>query len=642
MSRPAASDAATRARYLDLRILATSDLHMHLLAFDHAAGRAGATTGLAHTATLIRAARDEVQNSILLDNGDFLHGSAMGEAITKNVLDGRRMPRGAHPVVAAMRALDYDAITLGNHDFDHGVDYLGEVLRNAPFAVVASNLTLAPATNAGGPRPLPFTLPFALIDREVTDRMGKPHRLRIGLLGMLPPGSVSGLHNGPFRAETRDIVDTARVMVPQLRGLGADIVVVMAHSGIGCDTATPGMENAVVPLAAVPGIDAIVAGHAHQVFPAETGKWVVPVDPVSGRIHGVPVVAPGFWGSHLGVIDLALAARPEGGWRIADAKSRARPVARRDGKNGMVVSVVAPDPGLLALFAPVSAAISRRNGRALGETRCRLHTYFATATPAPALDLVHRAMLWYGQTQIDGLGPDRLPMVASTSPFRAGGIAGPGYFTDIPPGPISLAALDEIYAFPNNLCVLRLTGAELGDWLERAASVYNTILPGGGDQPLISPTTPAYAYESVAACDYRIDLATPPRHDPLGGLRDPAANRIRGLSINDVPITSDAEILLLTNSFRVTGGGNYPVPKGDCFIRDVPICVREVIAEFLAATGPYDAAPLACWRFEPVEAARATVLSAPAACTVLQESARTIVTPGAFRDDGFQAFHLEL
>jgi len=642
MNQYAASTAVEKACALDLRIMATSDLHMHLLAFDRGVDQDGATTGLAHTATLIRAARVESKNTILLDNGDFLHGSTMGEAITQNVLGGRRVPRGLHPVVAAMRALGYDAMTLGNHDFDHGVEFLGEVLRNAPFAVVASNLTLVPATSAGGPRPLPFTLPFALIDREATDRTGQLHRLRIGLLGMLPPGSVSGLHSGPFRAEIRDIVETAQVVVPQLRALGADLVVVMAHSGIGDATAVPGMENAVVPLAAVPGIDAIIAGHAHQVFPSENGIWPPSVDARAGRIHDVAVVAPGFWGSHLGVIDLTLAPRPGGGWRLTGAKSAARPVAGRNERSGKVSSVVAPDPEILALLAPVRASIARRTGRAVGETRRRLHSYFATVTPAPALDLVHRAMLWHGRTQIDGLFPVGLPLVASTSPFRAGGLAGPGYFTDIPPGPISLESLAEIYAFPNNLCALRLTGAELGDWLERAASVFNTLVPGAGDQPLISSETPAYAYESVAGCHYRIDLAAPARHDPSGTLRDPAASRIRGLSIDGAPVTPDAQVLLLTNSFRMTGGGNYPVPAGDCLVLDLPICVREVIVEYLAATGPYDAAPLASWKFEPLAGARATVFSAPEARTVLHELAGPAINPGAIRHDGFQAFHLAL
>jgi len=633
---------AAEARHLDLRIMATSDLHMHLLAIDQGADRVEATTGLAHTATLIRAARAEAKNAILLDNGDFLHGSAMGEAITHNVLGGRRAPRGLHPMVAAMRALGYDAMTLGNHDFDHGVEFLGEVLRNAPFAVIASNLTIVPVTGADGPRPLPFTLPFAMIDREATDRAGRSHRLRIGLLGMLPPGSLSGLHSGPFHAQIRDIVETARVMVPQLRALGADLVVVMAHSGIGGEVAAPDMENAVVPLAAVPGIDAIVAGHAHQVFPAETSHWPAPVDARTGRIHDVAVVAPGFWGSHLGVIDLALAPRAEGGWHLVDARSAARPVARRDALNGAIHRVVPPDPEILSMLAPVRAAVARRTGRAVGETRRRLHSYFATSTPAPALDLVHRAMLWYGRTRIDGLLPEGVPMVASTSPFRAGGLAGPGFFTDIAPGPISVEALAELYAFPNKLCVLHLTGAQLGDWLERAASVFNTIVPNGGDQPLCLPATPAYAFESVAGCDYRIDLSAPARHTPQGAMRDREASRIRGLSIGGIPVMADARVLLLTNSFRMTGGGNYPVPSGDCLVLDLPVSVREVITEYLAFTGAFDAAPLASWRFDPVAGARATVLSAPAACTVLDEVANPAVTPGAIGEDGFQAFHLEL
>ncbi|GGD23899.1 metallophosphoesterase [Sinisalibacter lacisalsi] len=642
MDQPAASITATGARQLDLRIMATSDVHMHLLAFNHDADPLAATTGLAHTATLIRSARKEAANTILLDNGDFLHGSTMAEAITHNVLDGRREPRGLHPIVAAMRALGYDAMTLGNHDFDHGVEFLGQVLRNAPFTVVASNISLLPTTGSGGPRPMPFTLPFALLERNVTDRSGDPHSLKIGLLGMLPPRSVTGLHNGPFRAETRDIVTTARTMVPQLRALGADLVVVMAHSGIAGEVAEDEMENAVVPLAAVPGIDAIIAGHAHQVFPTDAGTWPPSVDARAGMIHGIPVVAPGFWGSHLGVIDLTLRPSPTGGWSLSDARSVARAVARRDPLTGAVRPTVSPDPEILKILSPVRAAITRRTRRAVGNTRRRLHSYFATAAPAPALDLVHRAMLWYGATQLDGIASGSLPLVASTSPFKAGGLAGPGYFTDIPPGPISAEGLTDLYGHPNNLCALCLSGTGLLDWLERAASVFNTILPGGGDQPLVTPKTPAYAFESVAGCDYQIDLAAPPRYDPFGTLLDPRASRIREPRIGGAPVGADTQVLLLTNDYRVTGGGNYPLPAGDGQVFDVAIRVRNLIADYLAANGTYDADPMARWRFRPVPGARATVRSSPRAVAVLDESGANGITPGEISDSGFQAFHVVL
>ncbi|MEJ2036992.1 MAG: hypothetical protein P8X69_13510, partial [Maritimibacter sp.] len=131
--------------------------------------------------------------------------------------------------------------------------------------------------------------------------------------------SITGQRGSSFQSGIRDIVETAQMMVPQIRAMGADIVIALAHSGIGAEMAAPGLENAVVPLAQLPGIDAIIAGHAHQVFPAAGGQWPNGVDAESGFVHGVPVVSAGFWGSHLGLIDLALGKDGNGKWRVDDA-----------------------------------------------------------------------------------------------------------------------------------------------------------------------------------------------------------------------------------------------------------------------------------------------------------------------------------
>ncbi len=641
MNRPTANDSGAADTLADLRIMATSDLHMHLLPHDYATGLPSPHFGLAATASLIRVARAEAANSILLDNGDFLHGSAMGESLAQSHLR-RRVPRRSHPLIAAMRALGYDAVTLGNHDFDMGVDYLGEVLRDAPFLTIASNLSLAGASGADGPRPLPFTRPFAILDHVVTDRARVPHTLRIGLLGMLPPGSITGLHGGPFKAEVRDIVDTAEVMVPQLRALGADLVIVLAHSGIAAEAHAPGMENAIVPLAALPGIDAIVSGHAHQVFPTPGGAWPKPVDPASGRIHGTPVVAPGFWGSHLGLIDLALQHEAGSNWHVVCTRSEARPVAGLKRQAGSAHGGVQPDRQIVRMLQPVHNAIIDSTRHPVGETRRRLHSYFATAMPAPSLDLVHRAMLWFASTRMADRLPDDLPIAASASPFKVGGLAGPGFFTDVAPGPITANALTDIYHFPNTLLALRLTGAELKDWLERAASVFNTLAPGGGDQPLIAADGPGYAFESIAGCDYEIDLSGPPRFGRPGTRKNLAASRIRNLRIGDRPLDASQDIILLTNSFRVAGGGHYPIPKAQTRVFDLSINVRDAIAEYLLSMGPYDSDPVASWRLAPVRGARATIYASPMACGAVTDATNHDIEPGAHTEAGFQAFHLAL
>ncbi len=627
-----------------LRIMATSDLHMHIVPFDYASGTPSLTTGLARTAALIRAARSEERNVLLFDNGDFLHGSPLGDQILRMFAREMHEPRGRHPIVAAMTRLGYDAVTLGNHDFDHGIDHLGQVLASAPFPVVSSNLSILPAGASAGLGPAPVAVPFALLDREVVDDAGATHPLKIGLIGFLPPGSMNALHGSRFRAKVRDIAGTARMMVPLLRGLGADLVIALAHSGIGPAEDAPGLENAVVPLAAVPGIDAIVSGHAHQVFPGEDATWPAAVDGAAGRVHGVPVVAPGFWGSHLGIIDLTLsrdaaAAR----WQVRGARCEARAIARRDPVSGEVLAEVEPDPGILKMLERLHRNTMQKARETVGESRRRLHSYFAAVAPSPALDIVHRAMLWYAGRLAPGTALAGLPRIASTAPFKAGGLAGPDFYVDVPSGPISLTSLADLYLYPNELVALRLSGVELLEWMERAASVFNHLEPGRPDQPLMAEDAPIYGFETLAGIDYEIDLSGPPRYRPDGRLIGSDARRIRNARVAGRPVQPDTEVLLVTNSFRTTGGGGYPVPDPARVVLDPPVGLRDIIIDYLAATGPYDTAPLATWRFAPLKGTRARFTTSPRASEVADEVAESGVhCMKTVNDDGFRVCTLTL
>ncbi|GKY86199.1 2',3'-cyclic-nucleotide 2'-phosphodiesterase [Sinisalibacter aestuarii] len=617
---------------------------MHILPYDYLSNMPSVTTGLARTASLIRAARAQADNALLFDNGDFLHGNPMGDAVLRDVMRGRRELRGRHPIVAAMAALGVDAITLGNHDFDHGAEYLGHVLAHAPFPVVISNLSLVPRAGPAGPRPIPASQPFALIERWLTDTAGKAHKVTIGLLGFLPPGSITGLRGSAFRAEIRDIVATAEIAVPQLRALGADLVVILAHSGIGPATHRPGMENALLPLARIPGIDAIVGGHAHQVFPrGDRADWPAGADPQTGRIHGTPTVVPGFWGSHLGVIDLSLTIGPKG-VTVQDARIEARPISLRNPASGETRPTVAPDRAILRMLNNLHRTIIGQSQHSCGETRHRLHSYFAAAAPSPALDVVHRALDWWVARELADGPLAHLPRLTATAPFKAGGRGGPGYYTDIPPGPITRHGVTDLYLYPNTLCILRMTGAELSNWLERSASVFNRIRPFGGDQPLLDPTTPLYTFETLAGCDYEIDLSVEARFAPDGTLRTPRANRIRNLTVDGQRLGMSDEVLLATTTYRAAGRGGYPAPAPERIAFEPGHDIREIIAAYLAETGPVDGPLRASWRFGPVPGATALFASSPQAAEVVEDAPALseLIRPGPLLADGFRSYRLAL
>ena len=189
-----AGDATT----YDLRILATTDMHMHVLPFDYLADRPSSKIGFARTASLIERLRREHPNTLLLDNGDFLEGSPMGEFVARVSGVG---PRNPHPAIAAMNAIGYDAATLGNHDFGFGVGFLMRALQAAQFPFTIANVNFL--HRSAPPR-------WLILDRTIRSEKCRPESLRIGIIGLLPP--QTGEWNRPILAELNcdDMVEVAR------------------------------------------------------------------------------------------------------------------------------------------------------------------------------------------------------------------------------------------------------------------------------------------------------------------------------------------------------------------------------------------------------------------------------------------------
>lgn len=581
-----------------LRILATSDLHMHLHPWDYHSARPTADYGLARIATLIEQARAEVGACILLDNGDALQGGAMGDWVAQ----GRGLGGRIHPAAAAMNHLRYDAATLGNHEFNYGLDFLMKALEAAEFPVVAASISRSDGR--------PLVPRWTILRRRVTDAGGGVHDLRIGVIGFLPPQIMTwdrAALEGRVIAE--DIVAAARRHVPALRAEGCDIVVALSHSGIGGTGDATGEENASTALAAVAGIDVVVAGHSHQLFPSQNFADDPAVDPVRGTLHGKPAVMPGFWGSHLGVIDLHL---DPADWSVRHCHSALRDV--RD---------VPPDPALVGVIAPDHLETLEFVKQPVGESRIALNTFFAMVSPAPALGLIADAGAAYAG-QLLGSG---LRTLGTGLPFKAGGRGGPDYFTDIPAGPIARRHVSDIYGYPNDFAALRLRGAELAAWLERAASVFNTIRPGQPDQPLLPPEVPSYNFDLIHGLTFRIDLAAPP------------CARIRDLSLDGAPLDPDAEFHIATSSYRASGTGGFatrpPVAQG-------PAPMREVLMDHMRARSPIGRPEAPFWSFVPMPGTTVTFDTSPKAVDHLHEVPHLSLTPLGLTGRGFLRLRLHL
>ncbi|WJS84106.1 bifunctional 2',3'-cyclic-nucleotide 2'-phosphodiesterase/3'-nucleotidase [Paracoccus sp. TOH] len=595
--------------------MATTDLHMHVLGYDYLADRPAGHIGLSRAAALIAQARRTAENCLLFDNGDFLQGSPMGDYLAESG------GIGPHPAIAAMNALRYDAATLGNHDFSFGTGFLRRALEGAEFPFAATNLHPV--------RPLPVSQ-HLLLERQVRDSRGTARRLRIGVLGFLPPQTVDW--EPALRPEIRvaDILQAARAGIEALRQQGADLVVALSHSGIGALQPAPMMENAATALAALPGIDLVIAGHTHRVFPSAAHPQGPGIDARRGTLAGKPAVMPGFWGSHLGLIDLRLESAGTG-WRIADFTCRAEPVAAEEDH----ASVSGP-----ALSAHRQTL--RHFRRRIGRTERPLSSYFALIGEDPGLRLVAMAQRWHVRRALRGTRWQDLPILSAAAPFRAGGRGGPQHYTDVPAGRLTLRNIADLYLFPNRICAIRLTGAELREWLERSASLFLQVQPGKPDQPLIDPEFPTYNFDVIDGLDWQIDLSLPPRYAPDGALAHADSHRIGAMTHRRQPVAADQQFILVTNSYRLSDCGLFaPVAAGRPVLLDSTSRTREVLRRYVARRRVLAPDARTGWSFRPLPGTSVLFETGPAAAAHL-DALGTPVEPAGIGPDGFLRLRLHL
>jgi 2',3'-cyclic-nucleotide 2'-phosphodiesterase/3'-nucleotidase len=566
-----------------LRILATSDLHVHITPWDYYADHASAAAGLAKTASLIAAARAEVAGTcLLLDNGDFPQGSPMGDV---EALRGG--PQVRHAMIAAMNALGYDAGNLGNHEFSKGLDFLLNALGQARFPILSANIARSlGATPLQDQRLVP---PSVILDREVSDGHGNRLPLRIGVIGLLPPQTTQWDRQilGDTLV-TRDIVDAAAAHVPALRAAGADIVVALSHSGIGAPDPVPQMEDATTALAALPGIDALIAGHTHQTFPSPPFPASAYIDPVRWLLWGKPAVMPGFHGSHLGVIDLTLVRKGES-WQVTSSHATLRPIARRT-RTGRIVALPPSAPAILAIAKPAHAATRRWAQHAIGHSTEPLHSYFALVAPCPLVRLIARAQAGHVAARLQGGPYAHLPLLSAAAPFHAGGRGGPENFIAIPPGPLVLRHALDLYPHPNTVAAVIVTGNEVALWLERSFSLFHQITPGAQDAPLINPDFPSFNFDLIEGVTWQVDLTSPPRFDARGHLANPTAQRIHNLTYQGRPVDLNARFVVATNSYRAAGSGGFAGAEPDRIILSGPDSNRDILLTHIARHTPLPAA----------------------------------------------------
>ncbi|RSK26154.1 bifunctional 2',3'-cyclic-nucleotide 2'-phosphodiesterase/3'-nucleotidase [Bacillus sp. HMF5848] len=631
---PQASPAITYAEVMDqdivkFRIVETSDLHSNVMNYDYYQNSTGKNYGIAKAATVIQEARDEVANSILVDNGDTIQGSPVGDyVVNKDLMEQEGY---VHPIIRAMNLLDYDFATVGNHEFNYGLDFLNAALEGAEFPYVNANVYDTNGEN--------YFTPFEIVEKEVVDTDGETHTIKIGVTGFVPPDIMNWDEkhlNGKLVVE--DIVKSAEKVVPEMKAAGADVVVVLAHSGIA-DYDENGnlkpyaemMENAGYYLSQVEDVDAILTGHQHRSFPNvekpsfQDGNGI---DNATGTINGVPVAMPSSWGSDLGLIDLTIE-KVDGKWDVTEGQASLRSTKDATLDADIEADVVAEHEATIEYM-----------GSPVGELKGDLNTYFALVKDNASMEIVNRAQTAYVEKALKGTEYEGLPILSAAAPFKAGR-SGVDNYTNVPSGTIAIKNVADLYYYDNNVVTaLKITGDVVQEWLEWSAGQFNQIDPNSTEeQKLVNTDFPTYNFDVIDGVTYEIDVTQPAKYDKGQNVINPDANRIKNLMYNGQPVTADMEFIVAANDYRA-GTGKLMNPGGANTILKAPDSNRDAVMAYVKENGVVDASVNNNWSFTPIAGDVNVVFhSNPAAEAIMTDD---MTYTGVTDEKGFGFFTIDL
>lgn len=562
---PAAMPAGKPAgkHELTLTVLGTTDLHGNVYNWDYFKNaeyddRAHNDIGAAKCATLIDAVRTErgAASCITLDAGDTIQGTPLAyyyakvEPITGGVM---------HPMALAMNMIGYDAAALGNHEFNYGLDILRTFQSQLHHPLLGAN-----ALDWSTGRPV-FT-PYVM--KSINLPGDKP--VKVGILGLVTPGvAIWDKANVEGKVRFGGIVEEAKKWVPKMKAAGADVVIVSCHSGATTSSSygdsLPYPENASSLLAQeVPGIDAVLVGHAHQEIPqryvtnAATGKQVLLSEPY-------------YWGMRVTVMDLGLT-KVKGKWQVTSSSATL-----------LNANTVPEDP-------KVASAVRSEHDKVLGYVNgvigtCTKEMSAATSRyeDTAAMDFINFVQADAVKKALAGTADANTPVLSIAAPFNKA--------ASIPAGEVTVRDVAGLYIYDNTLVGIKFTGAQVRAYLEKSAEYFRQVSGAGpftSDQvcnaitPAAPTGTPDYNYDIMGGLDaeltYDIDIAAAP------------GSRITNLSYGGAPLASGDQFVIAINNYRQSGGGGFPGVTTAPVVYNRQIEIRQLLIDWVTANKVIDPA----------------------------------------------------
>ncbi|MET7691483.1 5'-nucleotidase C-terminal domain-containing protein [Streptomyces sp. NPDC005483] len=549
----AAEAGKGREKRYSLTVMGTTDLHGHVFNWDYFKDAkykdaAGNAQGLSRISTLVNQVRAEKGrcNTLLLDAGDTIQGTPLTYYYAKvDPITAKGGP--VHPMAAAMNAIGYDAVALGNHEFNYGIETLRKFEEQCDFPLLGANALDAKTLKPAFP-------PYFIKKFPVK---GAPP-VRVAVLGLTNPGiAIWDKAYVQGRLTFPGLEEQAAKWVPKLRSMGADVVVVSAHSGSSGTSSygdqLPYVENSAALVAQeVPGIDAILVGHAHVEIPelkvtnAKTGKTVVLSEPLA-------------YAERLSLFDIELVLE-KGRWSVESVSSKV-----------LNSNAVADDPKITKLLKADHDVVVKYVNQVVGTATETLTTVEARYKDAPIIDLITKVQEDVVRAALASTEYASLPVIAQASPFSR--------TSEIPAGNVTIRDLSSLYVYDNTLVAKLLTSAQVRAYLEYSAEYFVRTAAGAAvdvEKLTNANNRPDYNYDYVSGLSYEIDIA------------QAAGSRIKNLTYNGAALDDAQKFVFAVNNYRANGGGAFPHVASATEVWSESTEIRTRIAEWVTSKGVLD------------------------------------------------------